>query len=144
MSNTPRDHDERLWQAQERARIAARDGHGDADVDDLRIARALRHAPPVDLPTDFAARVAGLARAQALAASRFEHMLLRALVLAFALSAAVVVAWMGRGWMDALAQALPGGMQAVGWGLAAGACLLGNWVWGIARDCMRAPRHRLA
>ena len=144
MSHTPRDHDQRLWQAQERARTAARDGHDDADADELRIARALRTPPPEQLPADFAARVAALARSEAVAASHLERLLLRALVSTFAVSAAVVVAWMGRGWMDALAQAFPGGMQAAGWGLVAAACLLGNWAWGIARDCMRVPGHRFA
>ena len=144
MTNTPRNHDERLWQAQERARLAARDGHDDADADDLRIARALRTPPSVQLPADFAASMVMLARGQAVAASNFERRLLRALVLTFAMSAVVVVAWMGRDWVDALAQALPGGMQAAGWGLVAAACLLGNWAWGIARDCMRVPGHRFA
>ena len=46
--------DEARWQAQEKARRS----DADADADDLRIARALRHAPAVDLPFDFAAQVA--------------------------------------------------------------------------------------
>ncbi|MDQ3040248.1 MAG: hypothetical protein M3R16_10705, partial [Pseudomonadota bacterium] len=61
---TPPDHEQAQWQAQERARLAASDGTADADADDVRVARALRHAPPVDLPNDFAAQVAGLARVQ--------------------------------------------------------------------------------
>ena len=86
--------DEARWQAQEKARRS----DADADADDLRIARALRHAPAVDLPFDFAAQVAALARRQAAVDSRMEQRLLRGLVLVFVLSAAVVVAWYGRGW----------------------------------------------
>ena len=65
MNHQDRHHpiDEARWQAQEKARR----GDADADPDDLRIARALRRAPPVDLPFDFASQVASLARAQAAA-----------------------------------------------------------------------------
>ena len=132
------------WQAQERARLAARDGHGDADAVDLRIARALREPPPVALPADFAARVARLARAQAAVSVELERRLLRGLVVAFALSAAVVVAWLGRGWVDALALALPGGTQSAGWLLLALACLLGNWAFGLVRGGLQRPGQRPA
>lgn len=132
------------WQAQERARLAARDGHGDADAVDLRIARALREPPPVALPADFAARVARLARAQAAVSVELERRLLRGLVLVFGLSAATAVGWLGRGWVDALAAALPGGLQSVGWLLLALACLLGDWAWGVAHARMQEPRRRPA
>ena len=125
--------DETRWQAQERARIAAREGRNDADSDELRIARALRRAPVVDLPPDFAARVASLARAQAEVDAVFEQRLLRGLGVAFGLAAAVTVAWFGRGWVDAFASVLPGGNDAVGWGGAAALCLLANWGWGALR-----------
>ena len=50
----PQDQDTRIdearWQAQERAFQSARRGDADADADELRIARALRSAPPVALP----------------------------------------------------------------------------------------------
>lgn len=113
--------DDRRWQAQE----LARRGDPDADPGDLRIARALRQPPAMALPADFAIRVA--ARARAVADTRLEQGLLRALVLVFALAAAVVVAGWGRDWMAALAVLLPGGRDALGWlGLAAlGA--LANW-----------------
>ena len=67
--------DEARWQAQEKARRS----DADADAEDLRIARALRHAPAVDLPFDFAAQVAALARRQAAVDSRMEQRLLRGL-----------------------------------------------------------------
>ena len=125
--------DDALWQAQERARRL----DADADPAELRIARALRRAPPVDLPVDFAAQVAALARTQAsLAASDqslLEQRLLRGLVIAFALSAAVVVAWFGRGWVAELAAVLPGGGDAVAWSGVAALCLLGNWAVGLLR-----------
>lgn len=125
--------DDARWQAQERARRL----DADADPAELRIARALRRAPPVDLPVDFAAQVAALARTQAsLAASDqslLEQRLLRGLVIAFALSAAVVVAWFGRGWVAELAAVLPGGGDAVAWSGVAALCLLGNWAVGLLR-----------
>lgn len=126
--------DELRWQAQEKARRC----DPDADAVELRIARALRRAPPVDLPLDFAAQVAVIARAEA--ASRtmleqglFEQRLLRALIVVFALSAAVVVAWFGRGWAADLAAVLPGGGDAVAWSGVAALCLLGNWGFGLLR-----------
>ena len=87
MNHQDRQHpiDEARWQAQEKARR----GDADADPDDLRIARALRRAPPVDLPFDFASQVASLARAQAAANYLLEQRLLRGLVFVFAMSAAV-------------------------------------------------------
>ena len=121
--------DDARWQAQERARR----GEAEADALDLRIAHALRVPPPVALPQDFAARVAALAQARAVADSRLEQTLLRWLVLVFALSAAVVVAWFGRGWVATLAATLPGGQSAIGWGALAACCLLGNWGLGALR-----------
>ncbi|HNV78339.1 MAG TPA: hypothetical protein PLI83_00360 [Thermomonas sp.] len=121
--------DEQRWQAQERARR----GDPDADATDLRIARALRHAPSVDLPVDFASRVAALARTQATFSAVLEQRLLRGLVLVFALSAAVVVAWFGRGWVAELATVLPGGQDAVAWSGIATLCVLGNWGVGLLR-----------
>lgn len=130
MTNQDREHnrtghaiDPQRWQAQEQARR----GEPEADAGDLRIARALRRAPPVALPADFAARVAAMARAQAEASMLVEQRLLRGLGIVFALSAAVVVAWYGRGWVADLAAALPGGGDALGWCGVAAVCLLGNW-----------------
>ena len=80
--------DEARWDAQEKARR----GDADADPGELRIARALRRAPAVDLPFDFAAQVAAMAQAQSAPVSLLEQRLLRGLVVALALSAAVVVA----------------------------------------------------
>lgn len=121
--------DEALWLAQEKARR----GDADAAPDDLRIAHALRRAPAVDLPFDFASQVASLARMQAVANSVLEQRLLRGLVVVFALSAAVVIAWYGRGWPAELAALLPGGSDAVGWSIAAALCVLANWGFGALR-----------
>lgn len=131
MNPQDREHpiDEARWQAQEKARR----GDADADPDELRIARALRRAPAVDLPVDFATRIAATARAQAAANSVLEQRLLRGLVLLFAVSAAVVVAWQGRGWVAGLAAVLPGGSDAVGWSGAAALCVLANWGFGALR-----------
>ena len=126
--------DDARWHAQERARR----GEPEADPLDLRVARALRQAPPMALPPDFAARVAARARADAAAGLDLEAWLLRTLGVVFALSAAVVVAWFGRGWAAGLVQVLPGGRDALGWCALAGLCLLGNWALGAPRR-WRAP-----
>ncbi len=146
MNIQDREHqiDEARWQAQEHAFLSARRGDADADADDLRIARALRRAPPVDLPFDFAAQVAATARAQAVANSLLEQRLLRGLVLVFALSAAVVVAWYGRGWVADLAAVLPGGSDAVGWSGIAALCVLGNWGFGALRRQFEHRSHAAA
>lgn len=130
---TPADHEDAQWQAQERARLAASDGTAIADAVDLRVARALRHAPPVELPNDFAARVAGLARLQATNNSLFEQRLLRGLSILFALSALVTVAWFGRSWPASLAAVLPGGSEAASWSMAAGLCVMANWAFALLR-----------
>ncbi|QNN47664.1 hypothetical protein H9L17_05895 [Thermomonas brevis] len=131
--------DAQRWLAQEQARR----GDPDADAGDLRIARALRRAPPVDLPPDFATAVArsaaAQARARAEASTLLEQRLLRGLGFVFALSAAVVVAWYGRGWAAALAATLPGGGEALGWCAAAAVCLLGNWGLGAMKRRWVAP-----
>lgn len=140
--------DEQRWQAQEKARR----GEPDADADELRIARALRRAPPVALPFDFATtvarsaatQVAAQARAQAASSSLLEQRLLRGLVLVFALSAAVVVAWYGRGWAADLAVVLPGGSDALGWSGIAALCVLGNWGFGVLRRQLERGSHATA
>ena len=135
----PQDHERRIddarWHAQEKAR------HLDPDADpiELRIARALRRAPPDALPVDFARQVAALAHGQARSPavpeqSLLEQRLLRGLVIVFALSAAVVVAWLGRGWASELAAVLPGGADAVAWSGVAALCVLGNWGVGVLRQ----------
>jgi len=142
----PQDHepqvDDARWQAQEQARRL----DAGADPVEVRIARALRRAPPVDLPVDFAAQVAALARVQAASPavpeqSLLEQRLLRGLVIAFALSAAVVVAWLGRGWVADLAAVLPGGGDAVAWSGVAALCLLGNWGVGLVRGQLMRGAH---
>ncbi len=128
------------WQAQERARLAARDGTTEADPEDMRIARALRLPPRVDLPADFASRVAGIARAQQASGSLLEQRLLRGLALVFGLSSAVTVAYYGHGWLAALTSTLPGGTDALGWSAAAAACVGANWAWGLLRERLQARR----
>ena len=132
--------DDARWHAQERARR----GDPDADALDLRIAHALRAPPPVALPQDFAAQVAVLAGTQAIFSAVLEQRLLRGLVLVFALSAAVVVAWFGRGWVATLAATLPGGQSAIGWGALAACCLLGNWGLGALRRLHHGERGGFA
>ena len=129
--------DEARWQAQEKARR----GDPDADAVDVRIARALRRAPSVDLPADFASQMAALVRTQAIFSAVLEQRLLRGLVLVFALSAAVVVAWFGRGWVAELGTVLPGGQDAVAWSGIAALCVLGNWGFGLLRDRIERGAH---
>ena len=130
----PADRDEVQWQAQERARLAVRDGTADADASDLLVARALRQSPRIELPMDFATQMAGLARVQVANASLFEQRLLRGLSLLFGVSALLTVAWYGRSWPAELAAALPGGSEAASWSLAAGLCVVGNWVFALLRS----------
>lgn len=121
--------DDARWHAQEQARR----GEAEADPLDLRVARALRQAPPMALPPDFAARVAARARADAAAGLDLEAWLLRVLGVVFALSAAAAVAWFGRGWPAGLVQVLPGGREALGWCATAALCLLANGGLGLLR-----------
>ncbi len=131
----PTNRTEAEWLAQERARQAVCDGVVDVDVDDcdLRVSRALRNAPAVDLPPDFATRVAGLAHAHAATDLRFEQRLLRVLSVSFGLSALATVAWFGRSWPADFAAALPGGNDALGWSVILAACALCNWGLGLLR-----------
>lgn len=138
------DIDDARWQSQERARIAARDGGIEADPDDLLIAHALRQAHGVDLPHDFASRVAGIARARQASTSQLEQRLLRVLTLVFGLSTAATVAYYGHAWLAVLATSLPGGADAVGWSAAAAACMGANWAWGLLRGRLQARRDLLA
>jgi hypothetical protein len=137
--------DERRWQAQERARLAAAGvDAGEVDALDLRLARALRTAPAVDLPPDFAAHMAALARAPAAEGTQLEQRLLRGLGWALGLSSAATVAWFGRAWPSALAEVLPGGADAVGWTVLAAVCLLANWGWGQLREATLRASGRTA
>ena len=61
-----------------------------------------------------------------------------------ALSAAVVVAWFGRGWLETLAAVLPGGGDALGWSGIAALCLLGNWGFGALRRQFERGPHAAA
>ena len=147
-STTP-EQEKAQWQAQERARQAVHDGNVDADNGDLRVARALRQVPPIDLPFDFAAQVAGLARVQATTSSLLEQRLLRGLWVLFGLSTLMSVAWYGRSWPADLAAILPGGSEAASWSLAAVLCVLGNWALALLRrnhkersQTLSAPAHR--
>jgi hypothetical protein len=62
----------------------------------------------------------------------------------FVLSAAVVVAWYGRGWIAELATVLPGGRDATGWIAAAALCVLGNWGYGVLRRQFDRGSHATA
>ena len=107
--------DEREWQAQERARLAARDGTGPAG-DPLaaryrRVAESLRAPLPDALPADFAAQMARRVQVPASVAatpveSRFELGLTRALVGVFGLAGAVVAAMYGAQWLPPILDVL--------------------------------------
>ncbi len=129
----PSDYNDAEWLAQERARLSVRDGAVDLDDRDLRVSRALRQAPAMVLPPDFAARVAGLVCVQAATDLRLEQRLLRFLSVAFGLSAIATIAWFGRSWPAVFAGALPGGSDAVGWSVIVAVCALCNWGLGLLR-----------
>ncbi|MFS8063526.1 MAG: hypothetical protein ACMG5Z_02950 [Luteimonas sp.] len=133
-------HEEREWQAQERALHDERNGAASGDdplqVQYRLVARALRLPLPHALPDGFAAQVAARARLQAAHAPdlRIEQRLVRALIAVLALSAAVAVAWYGPQWLHAIAVLLPG--AALNWTLALVACIGLSWSF----DRLRA-RH---
>jgi hypothetical protein len=118
-------HDEREWQAQERALHNERTGT-DAAADDAlvaryrTVARALRQPPPEGLPSNFAYEVARLAAVQPPPAevdSAVEQWLIRALVGALVLAGAVVAAIYGGQWLQATGSLLAetGGVGVGGW-----------------------------
>ena len=161
------DHDQREWEAQERARQLARDGKSaspplaprgsgfsreslhpvelsstsepDAESADYRrIADALRRPPPVDLPSDFAVRVARIAEMRAAApvaksprlkplsrSSALERALTGALMAVFALGAVAVAPVYGARVLAQL-QAMVG-VQGVQWMALLAGCLGLSW-----------------
>lgn len=98
--------EEREWQAQQRAFECERDGHVRADeaplvASYLPIARAVRQPIPVQLPADFAARVAGLALQQRSAVeieSTLEQRLLLILGVVLGIAGVFVGLIYGAGW----------------------------------------------
>jgi len=125
--------DEPEWQAQERARLAARAGvpaTGDPLADQYRVmAQVLRGPLPDALPFDFAAQVARQAAMGAQADARFERTLMQAILAVFGLSAAVVVAMYGQAWVAPILSALKlDSAVAVNWALALGACVGASWL----------------
>ena len=109
MSHEPKpphdDNDEREWVLQERALQAERlslDARGDEDLLRYRaVARALRQAPPENLPADFAQQVAMQASRRSTASVTFE--LLASLVLLGTLLAMLLglIVKYGDTWMQA-------------------------------------------
>jgi len=140
--NKPTDHfDEREWRLQERAlreeRLASADS-GDAEIEAYRkVVRALREPLHEALPPDFAAGVAArAARLPARGESTLERWLVRALVVAFAVSTLYIVASDGGEWLRASLSLLPAAdaMAMRNWGLALGACIAVSWAFGRLRD----------
>jgi hypothetical protein len=126
------DIDHREWEAQERERARANDTSESAGSDSRaiayrRIARALREPAPVALPGDFAARVA--ARAATEQFSRFEKLLLFALITTLAALAAGIVMRFSGQWLLEL--------RASVWPLAFAACVAVSWA--INKPHRRAP-----
>ncbi len=124
-------HDEREWQMQERARLDEREarepGHDPAAVSYRRIAHALRQAPPVDLPVDFAATVAR--RAEAARApvvdARLEQRLVATLVVLLVVSGLGALGYFGLGGLRTMAGWLSGSSSdtTLRWMFAAAACI---------------------
>jgi len=144
MNTTDRDHDAggpdaREWAAQERARREAGTGGraivraADHAPDDAgaaayrRIAEALRNPPPVELPADFAARVARTAEAprRTPAGPAFENILQRVLVVAFALCAVLAGLAYGARLLALLQAGV--GADALQWAALAAACVALSW-----------------
>ena len=124
------------WQAQERAlhdeRLGVATGDDPLQAHYRLVARALRQPLPDALPGGFAEQVAALARMHAAHAPpdlRIEQRLVRALVVVLALSAAVVLAWYGPQWWQAVTTLLPG--AALNWTLALMACVGLSWTFDL-------------
>jgi len=133
---------EREWQAQERALRAERLGldasSGDGRLRRYRLlARALREPVPPALPDDFArqmaVRVAGIPAREEADDSRFDYMLVGALVVALTGAAAVVTIDHGRAWLTAFSHLLPAtaSSSASEWLLALGGCVVATWLLGL-------------
>jgi hypothetical protein len=129
-------HEEREWQAQERAlhdeRLGVASGDDPLQAHYRLVARALRQPLPDALPGGFAEQVAARARLQAVHAPpdlRIEQRLVRVLVAVLALSAAVAVAWYGPQWWQAVTTLLPG--AALNWTLALMACVGLSWTFDL-------------
>ncbi len=124
-------HDEREWQMQERARLderkARESGHDPAAASYRRIAHALRQAPPVDLPVDFAATIARRAEAirPAVVDARFEQRLVAALVVLLVVSGLGALGYFGLGGLRTMAGWLSGSSSdtTLRWMLAAAGCV---------------------
>ena len=137
------EHDEREWQAQERALREVRDGPGmpseDSAVAQYRdIANALRQPPHATLPADFAASVARIAAGRApvpAGETRFEQVLVRVLAALFVLSALLAFGIYG-GRLLAMLQAATdaGGLR---WVLGLATCIGLSW----SLDWMRRQWH---
>ena len=129
----PEDHDdagpidEREWQAQECAQRAERlHLSGDADPSYRRVAAALRNAPPVALPADFARRMA-LRVGAATLDLRMERWLFLACCAVLAVAVPVAFALYGGSGVEVAAAVFPSLSQAApGWLLAVAACVALN------------------
>ena len=141
--------DQAEWLAQERARIAARDGAplaGDPMAARYaRIAGALRAPIEVTLPPDFAAQVARRVQAGASAdgveaEGVLERDLTRGLLGVFGLAAAVVAGMYGAQWLPPILEFLKlDSAVAVNWALALGACVGASWLTDQVRKHWHAP-----
>lgn len=104
--------------------------HEAGDASYRHIAQVLRHPPPVDLPPDFAARVARIAEAHApvpalAEAPAFERVLIRTLAVVFALCAVVAGLVYGERVLAQLQMAI--GMQGLQWAALLAGCLGLSW-----------------
>ena len=133
--------DAREWQAQERATRAERLHLSDADDAYRHVARALRNAPPVALPADFARRIAlqvGAATQDLRLDLRLERHLLLAACIALAVAVPAALALYGGSGLEIAAAVFPALSQAApGWVLALAACVALNGL-------MEPLRRRLA
>lgn len=148
MNQPSDDFDPREWDAQERARRAAKPGasaatgSGDSDAHAYRrVAVALRMPPNDTLPSNFAWQVAQRAAAGARRTAqpdlRVERWLLIALVAAMGIAAVVVALIYGNDWMRA---ATAGGRGASLWAVLLGGCVLVSWGLQSLRDFRHARR----
>jgi len=130
--------DEREWQAQERALRAARLhlAGGDVDAGYRRVAQALRQAPPVQLPADFARQLARRVGAATLDL-QLERWLLRGVLLVLAVAVPVVLLRYAASGTEVAAAVFPALSQAApGWLLAGVACVALSWSMEAGRKAL--------
>lgn len=131
-------HDEKLWQAQERARELARYGNTRGQCDaashaDRLVAHALRTAPLEPLPSQFASELARQVSAFRAEDMRLERHLTTVLGLVLGIMGVATTAYYGGDWWQTGREALPLSTSAFGWMTVLAGCVGLSWLTGLLK-----------